>query len=788
MLKASRAIVSINALLGGVILASWFVIDPLKYILVALLESGTPPGHAVVQTIKQIGIFEWVFLGAVGALGLSMVYSEIRYKALSKAVAGISQRAFWLTFLSVLSFLSHSYLIKGDVVGGDASSHISRIAHASYGFASGKVPSWDNFYYAGSTFLEFTGPLYFWVGGLLSVAIGDPTITTKVLLFAGSILSGVFFFFCMREHGLGRYGAAIGGAVYAGAYAHLHELLIDGNHPQVLTLMFAPLSVLFLHRFLSAGGKKNWFMLTLINIGLLVNHQSMGKQFGVMLIFYSIIYLIGHRERLARLWGLSASALASILGASAVIVPILLEREWVMMYNNPRLLDFEIPSLGYFAAMFSWNLSVREGGKYLGMVAAIFCLAAIIKMVRSQKLKGDTLLTLAVFLCLGLSFFLRGSHVKHIVVTLFFFSFLTAVGADVLRDRLGGTWTLVVLTVLLFLDLGSTSFQPINRTDKQYLHAAGRHLERARPGMRVLNTQTWRDPEEIFASIGPGASITSYYKVPHATGAHSLAATRIHNYLAVAIKDAESELNAFGRLGKKGSRELCLFNIGLLVNDNGEEMGFPRRVETNVSDPLLGRAVRLENCSPVIFSEKLRYLKKTSPFDKPVLWNEQFEQPNEQIKELREFMASSMKDMQYSPERGTAEFLYVREGAGAMKPAGEGEGKSGGVPIVSRYREDMTSLRMNVRAPSKGFVQIANSWYPTLVARRNQELVKVYPGFQYSTVVPVVEGNNEIELIYTRSKQRTVWMMISLSVVVALGLLYWVALRRQNGLEGTKAR
>lgn len=203
---------------------------------------------------------------------------------------------------------------------------------------------------------------------------------------------------------------------------------------------------------------------------------------------------------------------------------------------------------------------------YLGLGLIVFGTAGVVGLARGRlppQARGAALPACA---CLALCFFLYNPVVRDIVFLLFFLGVLAGLGLDWLLDQpIFAGRGLLLATLLAAADLASTSVRPVARTDKGFMVEAGRLLERTAPNQRVVQIGVAPDGG-LDADIGPNGSPLSYYStVQRIAGNHNMAATRMHNFLAVTAKQAQSDLQASGVLSPETERLLALFNVGRVI-------------------------------------------------------------------------------------------------------------------------------------------------------------------------------------------------------------------------------
>lgn len=782
----------LSALFGSLCVLSWLTLDPLKYIY--LQHGGTAGGMELLGAF--IGSFDgldYLLLALCAALSMVLIHGELFGRRISRALGNMRPAAFRLLMLSLFAFLSHSLMTPGDLVGGDYSSHVARIAHVRFSLLAGEVPTWDNYFYLGSPLLVFTGPLYFYLGGVLDLLLREPNLTSKLILFVSQVASGAVFLLCLREHRVGLLGAAIGSLLYVGSLSHINQVLWDGNHPQALTYVFLPVSFLLLRRVLTgAGSTGTWLALTLVNATLLYHHQSMAKAVGTYLIIHALAFLAFHPERLRLrlLVPLTLSAFGSLAVGAAAIIPIVLGRDAVMMYETLSIFEWRVPTVELWESLLLWEFVPDSKTVYLGasgLVIILFGLALSLRSKGPGKPGIERWLLVSTILGLIVALTERGQHVKFMVGILFFYAFLAGVAMDRISARLGA-WsaTASVLVALLVFDLTSTAMQPWNRTDKGYLHTAGRHLAARPDARRTMLTHTRGQDHNVVASIGPGAGVISYYPHQNLTGAHSLAATRSHNYLATIIKRSQKDLRS--RQWRPETLDLlALLNVGVIVNDTGRQMGFPEAAPLADQTPALGRHVALGGYPPSVYAPTIVRIASQEPFEKPMLWNEDFANAGQTPAMIDRFLEDMLTRMGYDRERGLAARLLVREEL--PKPIHRREASAGslGKIAVRQHRVNIADASLVVDAGQAGYLRLPHVWYPTIKVSANGQPVKAVPDAMHFAVVPVTAGTTTFRIDYaTMPAQRWSSLFSASSLGVVLLGAAGLRARRRRLSAGTQ--
>lgn len=772
-------------------------LDRLKYPLVEFHLRGSGIAATLKQGFTLLGPLDYALGMCVVLLIVACLYLEARRRALSVSLIRASSAQMLGVLLILLVWFSHAYLYPGYLLAGDVGSHIARTAHFRMGLEQGQAIFWDNYFYLGSPFLQFTGPFYFWISGVADLILREPNLTTKLLLFVLRIAGGVFVYLFMVRQGVSRFACMISAIAYSGAFAYTHLLLWKGALPQAITLALLPLSFLLLEQALRAQARFGvaWAGFTLVNAVLFVNHQATGMMAGLFIAFYVLANLFLRRYEWQRVWLLAVSGGGSIAISVFVIVPILAEKQWVMMYSEPRLIEFVLPSLAYFKQLLVWHNTYHGAGAgsagYLGLTAALLAAWGVYRLLAAGRADPLRAFGLAILMCFALSLTVRGAHVRDIIFTLFFISALAGVGTHFLLNRVSAKSRLPFLLLgLLLLDSGSTAIQPLSRTDKAYLDIAARHLLETAPAQRILLTNM-RD-SQLTASIGPGGPPLHYYPLQQVIGAHSLTATLAHNYLAASIKMAERDLRRDGQLSQTSATALAMLNVGRVINDRGSALGFPAKVHGTVVDGPLGRVLKIDAATPLIYSAAIRTVDIAPGLDKPVAWNDDFDgkQPSGQGAKLFDALQFMVEQTGYDSSTRSAQRILVRAGETgkhilqrAPSNSADWSGR------VMAYHVGLSDIALEVESGRDGYLQLSHPWYPYARVDWNGQRIAPMQGYTNLMVVPVRAGVNRYAITFERSPLRIASGWFSLAIlVVVLGLMVagWLRNRGQTQAAGLR--
>lgn len=774
-----RAVLLLAVLFAAAAFLSLYSIGNLKDQAVALTLHGQSLTDR--RLLAVLGLRD--ALGA--AIGLAAfaaaAWLEWRRCLFSNFIDVAPDRAFLAAFGIMLAWLGHAYLFSGVLLAGDTGTHIARFHEISTGLIqSHELPSWTNFQYLGSSLLGFTGPLTYVIGGVLDYFMQDATTTAKLLLFALHMVAGWLAFALLRHLGLSRFAASVGALAYAGSFAHLHLFLYRGVFPQAFTICF------LLTIFLTAEGIMRarrvawpeWALFTLATAGLIINHQPHAPFVAIYLALFGAVRLYTGHWRLAALPSLAAAGVLGAVMSMVAVLPVLAEANWVMIEPAGSLASLTLPTPHRLFNLVMWRNSRTTWGTdywaYLGLVTIVLAGAGTIAAGRKRFAGDQASLVLAALPCLALSFFLSNPVVRDIMFLLLFVAILAACGADALRERLA-KWPRagLIMLLLLLLDLSSTAVQPVARNDKQFQIDAGRYLEAIAPGERVIELTL-----NGKADIGPDAGAMSYAAlVQRVAGYHNMAATKVHNYAATAVKLAEADLHRDGAIAPRNAELLALFNASRVYCTSPTANGCPASFAGARPEGPLGLTVPIAGASPVLFSRQLVAASPRADLDKPMFWDDDFARGDVRIAwttaYLRAWLDQARPD--WSTRQAHALPVLAMSAAGAAQPD-----STPWTPRLDAYAVTVSTVRAAVSANGPGYVQLSHAWFPGNTVRVNGKVVQPLESALHLVVVPISSGTSRIEIAPRETSVRRLSAAISLAALLITVLIALAGKYRQR--------
>jgi hypothetical protein len=747
-------------LLLAVALVTFLVLDPLKYTVIGALRAGTPPRGLPSILLGQLTPVQWLLIVSLPALLFLALAIERRAAPLSWLLGEAREGTVVLTLLLVAAWFAHSYWVPGYLLAGDSGEHVARVAHFMQAARDHTLIFWDPTAYEGNPFLQFTGPLFFWLGGVAGLIAGDATIGTKAVLFLLHIAAGLGFYGLMRALGRTPGAAFIAALAYTGAFAHIHTLLYRGEFPQALVLAFLPLLFWSAERLMAAPriGGGAWLGLSATLAAFLYAHQTTALYAGLYLTLF-VLMRGGLRGAFA---ALATAVIAALVLALPAYLPIMVEQRGVVMGSGLWWPHLAWPGLAYFDDLLIWRDFATSHGAvsaaYVGISTVLLALVAIFGS-GAQRPRSFWFTLIA----LPLSVVVKGSFVRDIMVTLFLLAWLASFGAEHLLARWRWRHAPALIVLLLLLDLGPTAIQPQARTDKAYLDAAGAYLEGEAPSQRVASM--FVEDGGLVPDIGPSATPIFFHAVPGLHGPHNSGATIAHNYLGAIGARAASDLNRDGRLSPGSETLLRWLDVHRIIGVGRLAMGLPNRVADATVEGPLGRTLVLRDAAPVRAAGRLVERDPDPGLDRPMIWLEDVEARSDQVQALDRFLDKVLEVGDAIPVRG---------------PVSGGLAAGGPPPRVSiiDYKLAWNRTHLLLDSDAAGFIQLAHAWYPWLSVRVNGTSATPLQGSFDLLVLPIAAGRSDIEVSLGLTPVRKACMAVALAAMVAVVLLGW---RRRRG-------
>jgi hypothetical protein len=781
------ALTATSIYLSGVFLAltavSLTTVERLKYLILADRSAATPARLLAALHASDLAL---VAIGA--ACGLGVLVLELRRRGLSRLLSGEAPLPLALAMAAMLLWFAHALLAPGLIVTGDGGTHVTRVNHLAMAIRDGSSLYWDNFFFAGGTLLQFTGPVFHWFATAITLAVGDATTGVKIAAVACRVAAALAMFAFLRravpglDPGISRTAAALGSLFFAGSFYVTYLASIRSTFPLIFVLATLPAMLYGIECVLAAprSAGRGWIVLCLAAIALIGDHPPTAVMAAVLFGLYVLARIAMAGWRLAPLPPLLLAAAVIALGSSYFLVPFALEQKWTAegALNQP-LLSLVWPRPGELLNYVVWG---RAGTgpvytAYVGLSIIACALAGAPLALRAPRGPAARLWLIAAALAV-LSLFLAGLYVRPSGFTFTFLCIAAAASVQLLHQAFPArTWIPALIFAAFVFDVAPSALQPFTRTDMRGIEQAGKVLAERAANERVLQVTPG---DEFLLSVGPNSTPLHYARVQMLHGPHKPDATRAHNGIVAALDLVADDLAANDRLSSQSRTLLGMLNVGWVVGVDGPRMGLPPRFADTIADAVLGPYWRLPEATPVLASGRFELAERPAAFDAAPFWNGGFSAPAGRAAKAAVVALVGRMGVDLA-HRQAAAFLVAARPVGPPWPAAAAP-----APAIelTDYSVEPGRVRLTVTADRAGLLRLAHPIYPTVTVLRNGEPVAVVGDVFSFIVLPIEAGRNDIEVTASPSVLRRVCLAITAATVV--GLLALLGFRRRRSPDGTE--
>ena len=762
---------------------TWFVLDPLKYVFAAAIPASMTPLDVLHVVRSNINLMQISLILLWIAITLFLAAIELRRRDIS-AILIAQSWPMLVVFLVFLAWLGHSYFGYGYLLSGDTVAHISMITTRMRAILADTSPYWSNFKFFGLPLQVYYAPTTFWPIVWLGIATGNPFVALRVFLFFAYMASGLAMFALAKELRMRRLGACFAGLVYAGSFSHLHLLLFRGAIPMALSLALLPLCFLFLHRFATADRimRWTWIGLVLVSAALIVNYTPFAIVTAAYMLAFLLCLLLSKevRWRWSLVWALLAAAIVIGGICAFVLIPAGLNPSDVLPVSVTHLLALRIPNIAYFDNLLvwrAWRTNYPGAAAYLGFVALVFAAVAIYYAARGKLPDGQSRLAIVMLCLLILSLFLRGAHVRDVGFTLCFVALLAGYGVGGLLSRNWAWRSAPAFVLLLFLvDMGSTSVQPIGRTDKGWMDEAGEYLATRNPPGRTIEVEVH---DGRLSPLLGGPSILAWHPTEFTIAGHVEMATAAWVFGDLSNLLVALDLSRWGQLAPMTQDLLCLLRVNRIVGIGQNAMGLPEWIAAATPEGPLGRTLQTDCHYQAVFSHML-----ASPTFEELDPRLDYapDSPYRRLPASQIFLEKLLSSMAVDRMTGTAAQILVPGFAREEEKILTNDRR--GV-VINSYNVTADDVRISLTAPSDGFVRLSHAWHSRLDVKLNGKIIETYKDITNFLVSPVVAGANVIEIRPHTDPLQKLGNAVSIASLVFLAAIAIVwGWRDRRGIEG----
>ncbi len=206
----------------------------------------------------------------------------------------IIKNIFPILFVITLSFLSVKPLLTPGFFPIHDDTQVARVYEMGKALSGGMFPvRWvqDLGYGYGYPIFNFYAPLAYYFGGAINALGADALLSTKIMMIAGIILSGVFMYLLAKEL-WGKIGGLVSSLFYVYAPYHAVDIYVRGDVAEFWAYAFIPLAF---YGFLKAYKEKEWKYIIIGAFGfsgIILSHNLTAMMITPFLIFLLFFLLL----------------------------------------------------------------------------------------------------------------------------------------------------------------------------------------------------------------------------------------------------------------------------------------------------------------------------------------------------------------------------------------------------------------------------------------------------------------------------------------------------------------
>ncbi len=200
-----------------------------------------PPGRSFAGSLRYyqavaervaFDFFDGLLLALVLIAGLVLIGLEVYGRQLSAFLAAVFRREARTRLLLLLaSAVSVRYYFAAGEFSwaGDAPHHLALAWVTAESLSHLEIPIWTYYFGAGSPYLQFYGPLFFLLTGVVDLLFGDIYHSIKLVLGIAHMFSGFGLYLLARRLGCCRAAALLAGLAYVLCFWHVQQVLVMGR-------------------------------------------------------------------------------------------------------------------------------------------------------------------------------------------------------------------------------------------------------------------------------------------------------------------------------------------------------------------------------------------------------------------------------------------------------------------------------------------------------------------------------------------------------------------------------
>jgi hypothetical protein len=703
-----------------------------------------------------------------------------------------------LSFLALATVvITRCYLTPGQVFMGDSETHMLRSWMFVEHFRRLETPVWSNVWYGGFPLLEHYGPLYFIATALLTIAVGDIHLATKLLLWSCHVASVFTMFWFLREVTRRNLAALVGAMAYALSFFRLHVLLYQGDLQVAVLFALFPVVLLYVERYLARrSSARVTFIVTSVTLAVLtlVHHG-----YAFFALVFLAIYLVARlavtagsfQERFKILVMFGCVEVASLAMTSFLWAPFLFAMEEHRGMGNsafPILIPNPLGPI-MLVKLFRWALV--SDGTSLGYVGLSIGVLAVLGLIYGLKRRIPPVVGLATGALASLLMVRNHSsyNVKNVDFFLIFICALSAWAVPALvetttrfavieRSRMRSAAafparTVVVFIALMLVDLGPTTFQSVFREHYEFKDPMyARVLSLGEPykviERQVLQYDPARTPPEVFDPNKLGIP-SVYGPMQSPLGFFHEGAGRTFGYATEIVKNLHRDLNA-GQFSELSATGLYLFGVKYVMFRERYQWYTPR-LDPSPRYSLNDGLLQLTSATPLLFSGRVIGIADVAGYPSTdVIRNRRYLEPETfdySGRHFRELVVPLINAMQVDSAHGTAATLITRDGDVRQHVAWSGPLTAS----VLSFSTDLKDVVVRYRSSEEAFGQLPYNYFPYLQVTLDGLPVSFYRSAMNQIIVGTPAGEHVVRIhgVIPPLQERLLWLsLVALVVVVAV--------------------
>lgn len=664
-----------------------------------------------------------------------------------------------------------SYFLQGEILGGDAHSHMARAWLYADLLSHGDIPIWTNKWYMGYPTELYYGFLYYLLVGITSVLTTlSPLLVTKIVLAILHAASGVAFFHLAFVCCKSRIAALFASLFYVYSFQHIGTMVLAGALPLSLIFLLLPLLLKTLDKINehSESSQKWQSLLAAIFISLLFFSHIQYGIYSVLtffaVAFFRICILIKQGDTKAALITgkfLWRTSLGSAIFSGWFLIPLAVEKQFLLLSNESPLNNL----LGEP----SWSSAIHAVKRilvpsrtmnwtyfYFGCIPLAIAVAGLLRLFSRTRPMDPVFSSYAITLIISAPLAVSS---RYINIWFLLMCLMAAWGAaasfdsSALQERPNKAikkYAHFLLIALLLGELSLTLFHWSNHSLPKF-DLPEKHSESGRLAVLDNGLMTmWRSLDVVstgYSSIFGGIPQNS---------------TKTHPYVAaICTKAAVELLDNNESLSPLSLRAFRTLNVSQLVLIKKGKQNYP-----------------IADSTPAIFSEHLA----VSNFDHSKLEAETWDSvlTGYEKRSLDYPLTDAIFDkMEIDEKKPLAKTIVMSPSLsqtdlpdGGGKTAFSADADEAEFEIIN-WHETNTTFEMEFFSTKAGFIQLSYSYYPYLLAKMDAKPIKTYQSALGLLVLSIPEGRHNVIIEAGLSPLRIQLLIFSFICVSAL-FIFWL--------------